>query len=240
MNNLNNIASNENIPLKQIYSMLKPSSDSTSSSLNDENQKNFSENNNYKNYNLNNNQNIKNIKSINMEQLNINDINEDIFPKERLGGNLNYISNERNSYSIIKINNKLNSNSLDNIFLKNKEIIMKEDIPEMILYKYNYVYNYYKESLNDIEYETQWLYDFLKTEKTIKECEEKRIEIKKCIKNLLIEHKAKKCDTPLIVLKSQNLYNKYFTQSQVFDLLTIYDVEFLRLKKKKKKNYEYI
>ena len=235
MNNLNNIASNENIPLKQIYSMLKPSSDSTSSSLNDENQKNFSENNNYKNYNLNNNQNIKNIKSINMEQLNINDINEDIFPKERLGGNLNYISNERNSYSIIKINNKLNSNSLDNIFLKNKEIIMKEDIPEMILYKYNYVYNYYKESLNDIEYETQWLYDFLKTEKTIKECEEKRIEIKKCIKNLLIEHKAKKCDTPLIVLKSQNLYNKYFTQSQVFDLLTIYDVEFLRLQKKRKR-----
>ena len=117
MNNLNNIASNENIPLKQIYSMLKPSSDSTSSSLNGETQKNFSNNNNIKIYNLNNNQKIKNIKSINMEILNINDINEDIFPKERMGGNLNYISND---YSNIEINNSFNSNSLENIFFKNK------------------------------------------------------------------------------------------------------------------------
>ena len=224
MKNSNDIIPNINLDLKQVTSHQKPVSDSTSTSLNEEPQKNLYEHNN--NYNLNINQNIKNIKLINME---IENINEDIFPKERLSGNANYKCIDR------RVNNKYNTNIIENILSKNKEIIMKEDIPEMILYKYNYDINLYKESLKDIDYETQWLYDYLKIEKTIKDNEEKSIEIKKCIKSLLIEHKVKKCDIPFIIINFQNLYNKFFTQNQVFELLSIYDVEFLRLQKKRKR-----
>ena len=177
MKNSNDIEQNNIMNLKQKNSQIKPSSDSTSSSLNEESQKFVNENNN--NYNLNINQNIKNIKSINME---IESINEDIFPKERLGGILN---NERISY--FSFENKYNSNTLEKIFSKNKEIIMKEDIPEMILYKYNYDINLYKDSFVEVDYESQWLFDFLKMEKDIKDNEEKSIEIKKTIKDLLIE-----------------------------------------------------
>ena len=228
MNNLNDIDQNDVLDIKKINSQVKPSSDSTSSSLNEESQKLSTEK--YNNYNLNINQNNKYIKSINME---IETINEDIFPKERLGGNLKYINYERNSGPLI--DNKYNSNALNTIFSEKKEIVMKEDIPEMLLYKYNYDINLYKESLFDIDYESQWLYDYLKMEKVIKENEEKRIEIKKCIKSLLNEYKIKKYDIPYIIINYQNIYNKYFTQNQIFELLSIYDAEFIRLQKKRKR-----
>ena len=227
MSNLNNI---HNVLLKEGKTENRIQNDSTSCSLNDENKRN--ENNNNLNYKLNINQKLKNINQINME---IQNIDEDIFPKERLGGNLNYINSDLNLYSNIQINNKFNSNSVENIFAKNKQIVMKEDIPEMLLYKYNYDVNLYKESINDIEYETQWLYDFLNVDKTIEGNVEKKDEIIKTIENLLIEYKVQKCDIPYIISNRKNLYGKYFTQSQVLNLLSVHDVQFLRLQKKRKK-----
>ena len=216
MNSFNDIQLNNNLSLKQGNPEQKVQNDSTSSSLNDDNMKNNIENNN--NYKLNINQNLNNINQNNME---LQNINEDIFPKERLD---------------LHINNKLNSNnSINNIFVENKKIIINEDIPEMILYKYNYDLNLYKESLNDIDYETEWLYDFMKIEKTIKREKEIKNQIKNCLKTILIEYKVKKCDIPFIIANKQNLYENYFTQSQIVDILSVHDAEFLRLQKKRKR-----
>ena len=118
MNSIKNIVENSNLDLKQDNSQQKPISDSTSSSINDENQKNFYEANIHKKLNIN--QNIKNNKTNNME---IQNLNEDIFPSERMSGDINNINKERNLYSIININNQLNSNSLENIFSKYRNII---------------------------------------------------------------------------------------------------------------------
>ena len=227
MKNFNNM---NNFLLKEDKSENRIQNDSTSCSLNDENKRN--ENNNNFNYKLNINQKILNINQINMEMQNID---EDIFPKERLGGNLNYINNDLNSYSTIQIKNKFNALPLETTLDKNKQIIFKEDIPEMLLYKYNYDVSLYKESLKEIEYETNWLYDFLNVDKTIQGNEEKKEEIINTIKNLLTEYKEQKYDIPYIIANRKNLYDKYFTQSQVLNLLSVHDVEFLRLQKKRKK-----
>ena len=226
MNFLNNIEPHDDLDLKQDNSHQKPTHESTTTSINDESQKNFIETNIYYSNNINNNY------SINMD---IQNNNEDIFPPERLGGDFKYINDERNTYSIL--NNQLNSNIIEKIFEKNRNIIMKEDIPEMILYKYNYDINLLKESIADINYESQWLFDFLNVSKTLKGnySEEKSIEIKQCLKNLLIEHKEQKLDIPYIIINRQDLYDKYFTQSQIFEILSMYDVEFLRLQKKRKR-----
>jgi len=226
MNFLNNIEPRDDLDLKQDNSHQKPAHESTTTSINDESQKNFIETNIYYSNNINNNY------SINMD---IQNDSEDIFPPERLGGDFKYINDERNNYSIL--NNQLNSNVIENIFAKNRNIIMKEDIPEMLLYKFNYDINLLKESIADINYESQWLFDFLNVRKTLKGnyIEEKSIEIKQCLKNLLTEHKLKKLDIPYIIVNCQDFYDKYFTQTQVFEILSVYDVEFLRLQKKRKR-----
>ena len=226
MNFLNNIEPRDDLDLKQDNSHQKPTHESTTTSINDESQKNFIETNIYYSNNINNNY------SINME---LQNDNEDIFPPERLGGDFKYINYERNSYSML--NNQLNSDVIGNIFEKNRNIIMKEDIPEMLLYKYNYDINLLKESIADINYESQWLFDFLNVGKSLKGnySEERSIEIKQCLKNLLTEHKIKKLDLPYIIINRQDLYDKYFSQSEVFEILSVYDVEFLRLQKKRKR-----
>ena len=226
MNFLNNIEPRDDLDLKQDNSHQKPTHESTTTSINDESQKNFIETNIYYSNNINNNY------SINME---LQNDNEDIFPPERLGGDFKYINYERNSYSML--NNQLNSDVIGNIFEKNRNIIMKEDIPEMLLYKYNYDINLLKESIADINYESQWLFDFLNVGKSLKGnySEERSIEIKQCLKNLLTEHKIKKLDLPYIIINRQDLFDKYFSQSEVFEILSVYDVEFLRLQKKRKR-----
>ena len=226
MNFLNNIEPRDDLDLKQDNSHQKPTHESTTTSINDESQKNFIETNIYYSNNINNNY------SINME---LQNDNEDIFPPERLGGDFKFMNDERNSYSML--NNQLSSNIIDNIFEKNRNIIMKEDIPEMLLYKYNYDVNLLKESIVDINNESQWLFDFLNVGKSLKGnySEERSIEVKQCLKNLLTEHKLKKLDIPYIIINHQDLYDKYFSQSEVFEILSVYDVEFLRLQKKRKR-----
>ena len=211
----------------------KPQSDSTSASFGDEAQKLFIENNTNNKLNLKNNNKNKN----NME---LQSVNDDIFPKERQGGSSNYFNTELNNQSNIQINS--NVNSPENTFEKNKEIILANDIPEMLLYKYNYDINLYKESLNDIEYEVNWMYDYLNMAKYNKKLIDQR-DIKSCLKNLLTYHKVKKCDIPYIVANYENIYKKFFLQNEVFEILSVYDAEFLRLQKKRKKVlkfYDYI
>ena len=149
----------------------KPQSDSTSASFGDETQKLFLDS------NINNKLNIKKINKNNME---LQNINEDIFPKERQGGSYNYFNTELNMNGNIQINS--NANSAENTLEKNKEIIFNNDIPEMLLFKYNYDMTQYKESLNDIEYEVEWMYHFLNMGK----CNKKLIDpndVKTCLKN---------------------------------------------------------
>ena len=211
----------------------KPQSDSTSASFGDEAQKLFTENNTNNKLNLNNNNKNKN----NME---LQSVNDDIFPKERQGGSSNYFNTELNIQSNIQINS--NVNSPENTFEKNKEIILANDIPEMLLYKYNYDINLYKESLNDIDFEVEWMYDYLNMGKYNKKLIDQR-DIKSCLKNLLTYHKVKKCDIPYIIANYESIYKKFFGQNEVFEILSVYDAEFLRLQKKRKKVlkfYEYI
>ena len=215
----------------------KPQSDSTSASLGDEAQKIFFLNNTKNKLSLNNN-NINN--KNNMELQNIND---DIFPKERQGGNYNYINEDINMYNELQINSGSTSiKKPENMFEKNKEIILLNDIPEMLLYKYNYDIEEYKESLNDIDYEVNWIYHFLNINKVPSATKEEN-DIKACLKDLLTHHKIKKLDIPYIIANYEDMYNRFFRQNEVFDILSIYDVEFLRLQKKRKKVksiYEYI
>ena len=211
----------------------KPQSDSTSASFGEENQKIFYENNNINKLNLK----INNINKKNMELQNIND---DIFPKERQGGSSNYFNTELNIYGNIQINSS--TNSPENIFEKNKGIIISNDIPEMLLYKYNYDMNSFNESLKDIEYEVNWMYDFLNMGKYTKK-QYDPTEIKLCLKNLLTYHKIKKYDIPYIIANCEDTYKKFFRHNEILDILSVYDVEFLRLQKKRKKIlnfYEYI
>ena len=210
----------------------KPQSDSTSASFGDENQKLFLEN------NINNKLNLKN-NIINKKNMELQSINGDIFPKERQGGSSNYFNQELIN-SNIQINS--NTNSPEITFEKNKEIILANDIPEMLLYKYNYDIDLYKESLNEIEYEVDWMYDFLNMGKYDKNLVDQK-DVKLCLKNLLTYHKVKKYDIPYIIANCENIYRQFFGQTEVFDILSIYDVEFLRLQKKRKKilhSYEYI
>ena len=215
----------------------KPQSDSTSASLGDEAQKIFFLNNTKNKLSLNNN-NINN--KNNMELQNIND---DIFPKERQGGNYNYINEDINMYNELQINSGSTSiKKPENMFEKNKEIILLNDIPEMLLYKYNYDIEEYKESLNDIDYEVNWIYHFLNINKVPSATKEEN-DIKACLKDLLTHHKIKKLDIPYIIANYEDMYNRFFRQNEVFDILSIFDVEFLRLQKKRKKVksiYEYI
>ena len=209
----------------------KPQSDSTSASFGDETQKLFLDS------NINNKLNLKKNNKNNME---LQNINEDIFPKERQGGSYNYFNTELSMYGNIQINS--NANSAENTLEKNKEIIFTNDIPEMILFKYNYDMTLYKESLNDIEYEVEWMYHFLNMGK----CNKKLIDpndVKNCLKNLLTYHKIKKCDIPYIIANNEDIYKNFFRQDEVFDILSVYDVEFLRLQKKRKKilkSFDYI
>ena len=126
----------------------KPQSDSTSASFGDENQKLFLEN------NINNKLNLKN-NIINKKNMELQSINVDIFPKERQGGSSNYFNTELNTYGNIQIDSS--TNLPGNIFEKNKDIIFANDIPEMLLYKYNYDIELYNESLKDIDYEVEWM-----------------------------------------------------------------------------------
>ena len=209
----------------------KPQSDSTSASFGDEAQKFVLDSNIYNKLNL---------KKNNKNNMELQNTNEDIFPKERQGGSYNYFSAELGMYGNIKINSKTNSN--ENTSQKNKEIVFNNDIPEMLLFKYNYDMAQYTESLNDIEYEVDWMYDFLNMGK----CDKKLIDpndVKKCLKNLLTFHKIKKYDIPYIICSCENIYKNFFRQDEVFDILSVYDVEFLRLQKQRKKIlkfYEYI
>ena len=169
----------------------KPQSDSTSASFGDENQKLFLEN------NINNKLNLKN-NIINKKNMELQSINVDIFPKERQGGSSNYFNTELNTYGNIQIDSS--TNLPGNIFEKNKDIIFANDIPEMLLYKYNYDIELYNESLKDIDYEVEWMYDYLNMGKYTK----KQIdptEIKTCLKNLLTTHKVNKQDIPYILAK---------------------------------------
>ena len=226
--NFNNNDSNNIFPLKQTDFQPKSTFDSTLSSLNEESHKFI----NKINYILNINQNINTMKENNID---LQNINEDIFPKERFEGNFNNVNEKGNKYSFNQINDITNSNSLEYIFSKTKEKIIKEDIPEMILYKYNYDIDFFKESLKEIEYESKWLYDYLNIGKVIKGNEDKEKEIMKYIKTLLVYHKVEKRDIPYIILKYEDQFSKYFTQNQIFELLSIYDVEYLRLQKKRKR-----
>ena len=211
----------------------KPQSDSTSASFGDENQKLFLEN------NINNKLNLKN-NIINKKNMELQSINVDIFPKERQGGSSNYFNTELNTYGNIQIDSS--TNLPGNIFEKNKDIIFANDIPEMLLYKYNYDIELYNESLKDIDYEVEWMYDYLNMGKYTK----KQIdpsEIKACLKNLLTTHKVNKQDIPYILANCSDIYKKYFRNNEVLDILSVHDVEFLRLQKKRKKilnSYEYI
>ena len=209
----------------------KPQSDSTSASFGDETQKLFLDS------NINNKLNIKKINKNNME---LQNINEDIFPKERQGGSYNYFNTELNMNGNIQINS--NANSAENTLEKNKEIIFNNDIPEMLLFKYNYDMTQYKESLNDIDYEVEWMYDFLNMGKCDKRLNDPN-EVKGCLKNLLICYKKNKYDIPYIIANYENNFKNCFRQDEVFDILSVYDVEFLRLQKKRKKIlkfYDYI
>ena len=224
---------NNPIASEQGTNFQKPQSDSTSASFGEEALKLFSENNNNNKLNLKNN--INNKKNMELQS-----INYDIFPKERQGGSSNYFNLELNMNNDIQINT--NPNSPENKLGNNKDLIFVNDIPEMILYKYNYDINLYKESLKDIENEVEWMYSYLNMGK----CEKKNLaenEIKLCLKNLLNRHKVEKLDIPYIIANCEDVYKKYFGQSEVFDILSVYDVEFLRLQKKRKKIlifYEYI
>ena len=211
----------------------KLQSDSTSASFGDENQKLFLEN------NINNKLNLKN-NIINKKNMELQNINDDIFPKERQGGSSNYFSTELNMYGNIQINSS--ANSPENTLEKNKDIIFSNDIPEMLLYKYNYDMALYNESLKDIEYEVEWMYDFLNMGKCTKNQNDPN-EIKLCLKNLLNHHKEKKYDIPYIIANCEDIYKKFFRHNEVLDILSVYEVEFLRLQKKRKKilnSYEYV
>ena len=224
---------NNAIASKPGTNIQKPQSDSTSASFGDEAQKLFLENNTNNKLNLKNN--INNKKNMELQS-----INDDIFPKERQGGSSNYFNTEFNFSGNIQINSS--TNPQENKLEKNKDIILVNDIPEMLLYKYNYDIKLFKESLQDINTEVEWMYDFLnmgKCDKT-KYSEEK---IKICLKNLLTYHKVKKYDIPYIVANYGDDFKEFFGQSELFDILSVYDVEFLRLQKKRKKIlnfYEYI
>ena len=224
-------------PTKETFNQ-KPQSDSTSASLGDEAQKNFYLNNPNNKLSLNNN-NINNKNNMELQS-----INDDIFPKERQGGNYNYINDEINMYSDIQIITTSSNNikKPENLQEKNKEIVLTYDVPEMLLYKYNYDINMYKESLSDIDYEVNWIFQFLNMDK-VPVAKKEENDIKFCLKNLLTYHKSKKLDIPYIIANYEDMYKRYFRQSEVFDILSVYDIEFLRLQKKRKKInsiYEYI
>ena len=136
--------SKEPLPSKSEVITQKPQSDSTSASFGDENQKLFLEN------NINNKLNLKN-NIINKKNMELQSINGDIFPKERQGGSSNYFNTELNAYANIQIDSS--TNLPGNIFEKNRDIILTSDIPEMLLYKYNYDINLNEVSNIDINVE---------------------------------------------------------------------------------------
>ena len=155
-------------------------------------------------------------------EIRFNNLITDIFPFER-NPQINFMYYNSQNENLFGTN--FYENKKGNYEEKKMEALRKsminDDIPEMILYKYKYDKNLFKELMEDWEDEPKFIYNIIKENKKYKILNEK--EIIKCIKSLLSKHKVELFDIPYIINKCQSLYNNIFKEEDVIAILSLYD-----------------
>ncbi len=174
---------------------------------------------------------------------NLENLKDNILPFER-NPTLNFINKGKENYYNLQKNFSTNEdkkdeeNELEEKFKINREKIFSIDIPEMILYKYNYDIELLKNSLDNqnITEEAEWIYEFLKS----KFNQSLKNEIINCIKDILIKHKKERTDIFLLIKQNFDHYSLFFTQDDIINILSLYEVEFIKFSHRKNKLLQFI
>ena len=149
----------------------------------------------------------------------VQNIQESIFPKNRED------SNNPSSIDTSPVSNQ-GSNIID-ISEDSKNIdVTKINIPEPILIKYSNNEDKVKIGQNLINEEVNWIIFQL-------DLDFNNEDLKSVLKEILELHKINFYDIPFIATYYKHLYNKYFTYDDIFDILTFYDVEFIKFSQAK-------
>ena len=155
-------------------------------------------------------------------EIKFNNLITDIFPFER-NPEINFMYYNSQNENLFGTN--FYENKKGNYEEKKMEALRKkminDDIPEMILYKYKYDKNLFKELMADWDDEPKFIYNIIKDNKKYKILNEK--DVIKCIKNLISKHKVELFDIPSIIKQCQPLYNNIFTEEDVITILSLYD-----------------
>ena len=190
----------------------------------------------------------KNINNITRQYytMKIEKIKDDIFPVER-NPEINFFNetkenflkkfkNQKNNYYKDAIDNKL-TQKFDEYLKK----ILNSDVPEMILYKYKYDIDLFENSLKDenLYDEAEFIFNSLKSKFDENTISQQKNDIVYNIKQILTIHKKDKKDIFLLIKENFENFSKYFTEDDIINILSLYDVEYLKFFNKKNKLCEF-
>ena len=167
-------------------------------------------------------------------EIRLNNLVNDIFPLER-NPNMKFIYYDSNKENIFGPNyyTKKTNKDHENKIEEYKNIIINNDIPEMILYKYKFDDKLFEELMKDNLDEANYILNIIKDQNKLMDIPND--EIKTCINSLLDKHKKELFDIPYIVQKYQNIYNQFFTEEEIVNILSLYDATYIQFKLKQKK-----
>ena len=166
-------------------------------------------------------------------KLRFNNLFNDIFPFER-NPNMNFISYNSDKENKFEINTNIKINFTKDINDKIEEYknkFIRNDIPEMILYKYKYDEILFKELNEDTKEETNFILEFLKYKYDYAQ----NNEFITCINSLISKFKKDLLDIPYIIKKFQKIFSKLLNGEEVINILSLYDAKYIQFKLKQKK-----
>ena len=175
----------------------------------------------------------KRIDNLKYYNLRFNSLFNDIFPFER-NPNMNFIYYNNDKENTFQINTNMKINFIEDINDKIEEYkkkIIRNDIPEMILYKYKYDEILFKELNEDTKEETNFILEFLKYKYNYAQ----NNEFITCINSLISKFKKDLLDIPFIIKKFQKIFTKLFNGEEVINILSLYDAKYIQFKLKQKK-----
>ena len=153
------------------------------------------------------------------KKMGIQNIKESIFPKNR--ENCDYSSSIETSpfsnegINIIDFNEDLINND-----------VTKSNIPEFLLIKYGNDEEKVKIGQELINEEVNWII-------FQRDLDFNNEDLKNVLRKILELHKIDFYDIPFIATYYQDLYSEYFNYDDIFDILTFYDVEFIKFSQDK-------
>ena len=166
-------------------------------------------------------------------KLRFNSLFNDIFPFER-NPNMDFIYYNNAKENTFKINTNMKINFTEDINGKIEEYknkFIRNDIPEMILYKYKYDEILFKELNEGTKEETNFILEFLKYKYDYAQ----NNEFISCINSLISKFKQDLLDIPYIIKKFQKIFSKLLNGEEVINILSLYDAKYIQFKLKQKK-----